>query len=274
MRCLVEADRDGWIQLAKDAGSIRDVKGYLQYLNETLDWSCFVREVDASLDADTEDAIEAFQREYNERFDTGIHVDGICGEQTLGAVFDVLRHEWAKWLFKHNIDAEAVDALDVQYLDGSAVDADLPAAEPLSRRGCIEIIVVETSDLAGEQPTAELLYGSATAQWQRYDVPIEAWAWTRGPFTVVSDLVAGESIPPEVYTLRAMDGSHEESQTLPVDAVDRGFLQLEFLALPVDKSYELSVAIEGRDLQILFDDVPYNQLHRLAVEGVERAEDV
>ena len=42
--------------------------------------------------------MEAFQTECNERFDASVDVDGVCGEQTLGAVFQVLRFEFERWL--------------------------------------------------------------------------------------------------------------------------------------------------------------------------------
>jgi hypothetical protein len=267
VRCLLESDRDGWVTLATERGSIRDVKGYLEYLNEIMDWPCFVDEVDPSTGPSTREAVLAFQGEFNQQFDGQITEDGICGKQTLGALFDVMRLEWDKWLYKHDVDPSRIDGLDIRYVDGASVDASTPAAEPLDGRPCVDLLVMEAADLEGEDPAPELIYGSAVALWEAFEVPLEPWGWAKGPYTIVSDLPSGEVVPKEVYTLRATDGSIEVSQILPDDAVDNGLLELRFFALPVDRTYELTVKVHDQEPIVLFSGVPYNTLHHLATKG-------
>ena len=267
LRCVVQNDANAWVELATKTGSIQDVKAYLSYLNAMLGWECWVQAIDRAEDAATAASVEAFQVEYNVKFNQSIVVDGICGEETLGALFEVIRFEWGKWLYKHNVTQEQVDSVEFHFDSGSAVDPGAPGVETVAGKPCVDVLVVERKDL-GADPTAKLVLGSNLAKYANYEVPIEPWAWERGPFTVVTDLVEGEVLARETYTVRSTDGSFELSQTLPDDAVDLGLLAVRFLAMPCDKAYDLSVTIDGRDTYVLFEGIPYNQLHRIAVEGM------
>lgn len=267
IRCLVQGDAKAWVELATAHGSIRDVKAYLQYLNAMLGWACHVDVVDQTTGPATAKAVEAFQTEYNATFGRAIEVDGVCGTQTLGALFEVMRLEWDKWLHKHGLAQADVDALDLRYLDTTGLPASLPGLAELEGEPGIDLLVVPRAALGGEEPSAELVYGSTVVRWELFDVPLEPWAWQQGPYTIVTDLLPGEPVAKEVYVLRSMDGEFEAKLTLPDDAVDKGVLELEFVAVPCDKRYELRVTVHEGETYVLFSDVPYNQLHRLATEG-------
>ena len=267
LQCLVDDDVKTWVRLATETGSIEDVKGYLQYLNATLGWECHVEVVDRSVDAATAASVEAFQREFNTTFDRDILVDGVCGEETLGALFEVLRFEWNKWLHKHAVDQDRIDGLELLFVDAANVPPSSPGLEGMRGNGCVDLLVFERSDLGQSEATAATIYGSGFTRFARYEIPLEPWAWERGPYTIVTDLIAGEVVPRETYTLRSTDGDIELSQSIPVDAIDMGLLELRFFALPCDKAYDLTVTVNDSQTYVLFEGVPYNQLHRLATQG-------
>lgn len=267
IRCLLQNDARAWVQLASSSGSIRDVKAYLQYLNATLGWDCFVAEVDAAVDSATEAAVRDFQHEYNSRFERKILEDGVCGKDTLAAVFEVLSFEWEKWLFKHDLTQSDLDELDIRYSSAADVDRTLAPLRHLAASSAVEFLVIDRAALGGEDASPSLVYGSEVARFETFRVPREPWAWERGPYTVVSDLFADEFVFQEHYRMRSMDGEFELTLAMPDDAVDRGLLMLEFPALPCDKSYELTVSSHDGTAHVLFQDVPYNKLHQLATEG-------
>lgn len=267
IRCLLCGDVDTWVGLATDHGSIRDVKAYLQYLNAMLGWGCPIDVVDATTGPTTTKAVSAFQAEYNATFTREIDVDGVCGTQTLGALFEVMRFEWDRWLHKHGLGQAEVDAIDVRHLHAAGLPASLPGLHELEGEPGIDLLVVPRAALGGEEPSAELVYGSTVARWEVFSVPLEPWAWQQGPYTIVTDLLPGEPAAKEVYALRSMDGEFEAKLTLPDDAVDNGVLELEFVAVPCDKRYELRVSVHEGETYVLFSDVPYNELHRLATAG-------
>lgn len=267
IRCLMHADAEAWVELATRHGSIADVKAYLRYLNVMLGWGCFVAVVDETTGAATAKAVEAFQSEFVASFGRTIEKDGVCGKETLGAVFEVMRFEWARWLDKHGLAQADVDAVDVRFASAAGLPGALPGLAGLDGEGGIDLLVVPRAALGGEEPTAALVYGSTVARWDPFPVPLEPWAWQQGPYTIVTDLVRGEVVPRETYELRSMDGEFEARLTMPDDAVDRGVLELEFVAVPCDKRYALSVTVQDGGTWELFSDVPYGALHRLATEG-------
>ncbi|MDC0667362.1 peptidoglycan-binding protein [Nannocystis radixulma] len=92
-RHLLVGERDAWVRLATDHGSPADVQRLLRYLARVHDWPTEPTRVDGTIDARVEAAVSAFQSTYNRVFDADIHVDGVIGVETLGALFDVQRHE-------------------------------------------------------------------------------------------------------------------------------------------------------------------------------------
>lgn len=267
MAALVQGDAEQWVELATQHGSIADIKAYLQYLNVMHGWACAIEHIDRTTGADTKAAVDAFQREYNHTFERSIEVDGICGKQTLGAVYEVLRDEWDKWLDKHGLEQSSVDAMDIRF--ESAADAEPTAQATIERppSSGVELLVVPRSAFDGDESVARI-YESQVARVETYEVPLEPWAWARGPYTIVTDLLPSEPIAREVYTLESSDGEYRQQLALPDDATDTGVLELCFVALPCDKHYRLAVAVHEGGTFELFRDVPYNQLHRLATTGL------
>lgn len=91
---LVDA-RDAWVDLAAEHGSPGDVQRLLLHLARVHDWPTDPTRVDGVVDKHMTAAVSAFQAHYNGAFDGSLDVDGVCGKQTLGALFDVQRHELA-----------------------------------------------------------------------------------------------------------------------------------------------------------------------------------
>lgn len=89
---LVDA-RDAWVELAAEHGSPADVQRLLLHLARVHDWPTDPTRVDGVVDKHMATAVSAFQEHYNGAFDGSLDVDGVCGKQTLAALFDVQRHE-------------------------------------------------------------------------------------------------------------------------------------------------------------------------------------
>lgn len=93
IRHILTGDRDAWVAQASSHGSPTDVQRLLAYLAEMHDWPTDPRRTDGVVSTDFEDAVMAFQSTYNEIYDAAIVVDGVCGEETLGALFDCQSYE-------------------------------------------------------------------------------------------------------------------------------------------------------------------------------------
>lgn len=264
IRCIIERDRNGWVSLATDHGGLDDIIAYLTYLADVHGWPTRPDQENPDETQRNAEAVTAFQAEYNTVHSADILVDGVCGRQTLGAVFDVLLDEWERWLVKHDLSQADVDALDLHFVDGSGTQAAKKGR--LGAAPGLHSIVVPRAALGEAEPTPELLYTSTLARHTEYLVPEEPGAWARGPYTIVTDLLADEPHARELYTLVSTDGEFEQQRVLPGDAEDEGVLVLKFSDLPTDKHYTLSVTVHEREVFELFADVPYPQLHRLATE--------
>ena len=258
-RALIEDEREAWVACATDFGGLADIEAYLDYLNAVHGWSCGVGSIDGAVDEDAASAVSNFQRDYNERFEGSIFVDGICGKQTLGAVFDVIRDEWERWLDKHGLTEPDVSRIEW-------VTAEVQIETPGRTGPGLDLWILERAAFAGGELSAERVAESSVTVWDTHDVPPEPSAWAAGPFTVVTDLPKGEVVPREEYTLRSSDGAFEESLALPDDAVLEGVQVLRFGAVPCEKLYTLTVSVHGGAASTLFSDTPYNQLHLLAPE--------
>ncbi|MCY1061474.1 peptidoglycan-binding protein [Nannocystis sp. SCPEA4] len=106
-RHLLAGERDAWVRLASDHGSPADVQRLLRYLARVHDWPTEPTRVDGTVDAQVEAAVSAFQSTYNRVFDADILVDGVVGVETLGALFDVQRHELRHQLTALDVAEEA-----------------------------------------------------------------------------------------------------------------------------------------------------------------------
>ncbi|MEM6296031.1 MAG: hypothetical protein AAGA54_32460 [Myxococcota bacterium] len=259
---LIEGDREAWVETATEYGGLADIEAFLQDQNRMHGWDCFVSEVDGEEDEDAASSVLGFQREFNQRFAGNLLEDGICGTKTLGSVFDVLRDAWAKWLHKHGLGDE-----DISRVTWLAHDEAL--AVPSRGSGGLDIWTLERAAFEGGDVDAARVGESRCTVWTRFDVPVEPWSWAAGPFTIVTDVPAGEVIPREEYTLRSDDGSFDMTLAIPDDTLDEGLQTLRFHALPADKSYSLTVRVHDGEPQVLFEGVPYNRLHSIWREGTE-----
>jgi outer membrane protein OmpA-like peptidoglycan-associated protein len=92
-RHLLLGDRDAWVELAAAHGSPADIQKLLRYLAAVHDWPTDPGRVDGVIDHTVDAAVSSFQATYNAIFGDQIMVDGVIGRETLGALFDVQRHE-------------------------------------------------------------------------------------------------------------------------------------------------------------------------------------
>src|SRR5690606_890749 len=100
-RALLHFLRDeqpAWVALASEHGRVQDTQVYLDYLHRVCGWNTPIPAITDVADAATAKAVEAFQRTYNLAFRADIYEDGVIGEQTLGALFEVAKAELVHWL--------------------------------------------------------------------------------------------------------------------------------------------------------------------------------
>lgn len=205
--------------------------------------------------------MSAFQSDYNARFAASVDVDGVCGEQTLSAVFAVLRFEWDRWLAKHGLTEQDVASVPFEYTTASERSAKHAPSEP---DGGVDLLVIERAALGSRPPDAAALYSSELPRRLPYPVVAEPGGWQSGPYTVITDVTAGEQILPEIYSLRATDGSFAQSLILPDEAFDNGLLELRFTDIPCDRRYRLDVEIVGVGIYEIFADLAYGELYEHA----------
>lgn len=254
------------MELAAGQGSLADVLAYLDHLRRVCGFACPVDTITPIEGEATRAAVSAFQSEYNARFDAAIDVDGVCGEQTLAAVFAVLRFEWERWATKYGLSPADLDGTAFEYV--AASDRGLLHA-PVEADGGVDVLVLERRALGGRAPEASLVYGSGVARVEPLRISPEPGGWRTGPYTVITDVSPGEAILPEIYNLRATDGSWAQGLVLPDEAVDNGFLELRFTDLPCDRRFRLDVEIPGVGVYEIFADLAYGELHAFA-ESCER----
>lgn len=259
---LVEGDRDGWVKLATDHGSLADVKGYLRYLAARRGWSCDPGDDSAKNDAAAKAGVEAFQREYAARFERPLDDDGVCGVQTLGAVFDVMRHELERWLEKHGLGPAVLLRAQPQALGCGEERVDAPGlpqpATPEGRR-FVDVLVLPP-ELSAD-PAA--LYDGATPI-ELVPLDDEPGDWERGRVIVATD--ADPDAPAEAtdrFTLRAQDGSYERTLTVGADGTrDFGGLDLVFDEVPTQAALELLVASAQGAPRPLFAGLTFAEVGR------------
>lgn len=269
---LLNSDRAAWVKLATDHGSLLDIHGYLRFLHTRRGWPCDVQTVDGLENEASASAVSSFQAEYNQRHEADILVDGICGEQTLGAIFDVLDHEMKRWLEKHGLPDSAWSDADVEYL---SAETGLPSRVGFDggASGGVDILVGETAWMDLEALTAKAIYTSEVLQWEDFRVPDEPGGWEIGTYTAVTDLTPEDAFHPETYVLFSTDGSYERSLRLPDDAVDTGLYELRWDDLPTGLRYSLRVDVDDAGSYVVFEDRSYPELHLQAVGALDPAGD-
>ncbi|NVB37671.1 hypothetical protein G6O69_07490 [Pseudenhygromyxa sp. WMMC2535] len=269
-RVLLDGDERRFVAIARDHGSLRDVIAYLAYLGERRAWSCVCDQPPAQWRRDeSEDSralVEAFQADYNDRFDAALVLDGVCGPRTLAAIFAVLRDELARWLDKFGLSlgdiplSRIVTAGYASTLAGRGGPADDPGAGDR----LVELLLVERLPLDPE-PELALVYDSRVPRRLELELPDEPNDWTTGPFTIVSDLTPEEPAAPERYRLSADDGWSCET-VLPDEGVVNvnGELTIRYPELSTARRYTLVVIAEDGSESEIFADLRYGQLHRSA----------
>ncbi len=151
---FVMAERNAWVAIAAKWGRVRDTQEYLAYLRHARGWPLPTVPIHGDADGATAAAVLAFQRAYNVRSEcTGaIFEDGVIGEQTLGALFDVARYELRQWLGLQRVDLDswvwhdtARAAIDAG--DGFKPYRTMPAL-PVQHRGrMLDLVIVPAEEI-------------------------------------------------------------------------------------------------------------------------------
>ncbi|MBC8073039.1 MAG: D-alanyl-D-alanine carboxypeptidase family protein [Deltaproteobacteria bacterium] len=111
---FIRNEKQAWVAIAAQWGRVRDTQQLLSYLRQERGWNVPTAAITDVADAATGTAVLAFQREANARLGAALFEDGIIGAQTLGAIFDVAREDWTRWL-----TANAVADDDLAFEDPS-----------------------------------------------------------------------------------------------------------------------------------------------------------
>jgi hypothetical protein len=88
---VLEGDREAFVCACHEFHADEDDVFVLRYMVTEHGWDC---EPGGDTKSDPH-AVEAFQRTYNDRFSKSITVDGVVGDQTWGAYFDVYQNDLA-----------------------------------------------------------------------------------------------------------------------------------------------------------------------------------
>lgn len=255
---LVADDRSAWVDTVAAHGSLGSVLGVLDHLSRHRGWSCPPGEFSDDESPATKSAVGAFQAEYNQRFDASIHEDGVCGRQTLGAVFDVLRDEWHAWVAERQLDDATIDAADIRYLGADPAAPDTPRRGVVGGAPGLDIFVVDATAVP-DDVTAEMIYGSRLARDERYSVH---WHFTHDVLVVRVDLRgAPDGRVPTAVRLRNANESFDETMELPQTTGGETFVDCVFEDVPCKDSYTVSLVHEGGGPEeIIVADAPYDSL--------------
>lgn len=119
--CLLTGDRAGWVSITLQRSRIVDYQQILQYCAQVNGWPCNPGAVDGDHGPLTDQAVRRFQAVYNQTFGAAIAEDGVVGEVTWGAFFDVYMAELAALL-----DESSAESLDGYRSALRFVDPDRP----------------------------------------------------------------------------------------------------------------------------------------------------
>ncbi len=158
LRHFLRDEQQAWVELATAHGRVQDTQVFLDYLHSVSAWDTGLPTITDTADAATARAVEAFQRTYNLAFQADIHEDGVIGEQTLGAIFEVAKTELVHWL---ELNQTSLDALNY-YLSAEQLSADpvfdgRPWVQLLAIPFCDRYDLAREPDGAGLYPIAHLL---------------------------------------------------------------------------------------------------------------------
>jgi len=88
VRCAIQGNRTGWVEVADEKHTVEDYQQILRWIAH-LGWDCHPGPKDGKDGPKTRQGVRNFQRQYNQRFDRSIQVDGIVGPEVWGAFFEV-----------------------------------------------------------------------------------------------------------------------------------------------------------------------------------------
>lgn len=265
---LLRGDQSAWVALATEHGSLQDVKAYLSYLTRERGWSCDPGPVTPKNDGAAQAGLEPFQREYNQRFGAALDVDGVCGKQTLSAVFDLLSLELDRWLEKHGL--ARVDLRlhpDVPVLSCGETLAENPKlpqpASEESRRFVDLLLLSGPVQQRLGAPDAATLYAEPL-RFEELPLPDEPGAWEFGSLLVVTDLTLTDLMHGKDvrYVLRSEQGDYERELSAQEDAIDvDGAVDLRFEQVPTAGTYTLVAHVDERE-SVVFEGATYAELCR------------
>lgn len=267
LHALLSGDRGAWVDIATRGGSYHDVQHLLRYLARRRRWDCDPGDADGLDDEASRAAVQSFQTTYNHRFDARILEDGICGRQTLGALFDVLRDELGRWMDKHGLTEAAVRLHPRSpVLDGGHDWLGHPRG-PRPPGALVDVLLLDAErlELTGTITPADL-YEHPVATIDLLPVVHEPGDWEHGQLTVVTDLGPAYVEVHERYRLLADDGSYDiELDTAIEGVLDDGAIELLFEGIPIGPTYTLTVTNAAGQTFALFSGLRYDQFHPRAV---------
>lgn len=164
-RHLLVGDRDAWVDLATNHGGPADIQKLLRYLAHVHDWATDPERTDGVMDARVKAAVSAFQTTYNAVFEAQILVDGVIGVETLGALFDVQRHE-----LRHHLDALDVADTPPRWFGATGAAGagarilahpGIPGSESDAGQRRIDLLLLDDTLGWGEAHGLDLLYDVA-----------------------------------------------------------------------------------------------------------------
>ena len=225
---LLTRDRDAWVDRAVDKGSLGDVLGFLDYLSEQRGWACTSAKETREQGPAAEEAVLSFQQEFNTTFETSMFEDGVCGRQTLGAIFDLIVKDIELW------ESTTPKGLGV-FADVSELLTLAPETHSLGDGPGVELIVVELSTLHESDTLDEACAASL----------LEIAGESASPYPVRSSW-PGHS----VWVRIQMPEAEPTATPVAVRLVAKGF--------DFDAQVPLSAGFEIRDgvFDIEFEDVP------------------
>ena len=237
---LIQRDREGWVETATEHGSLRDVKAYLAYLTRERGWSCDPGPVTPDVDAAAKAGLEGFQEQYNERFAGELLVDGVCGVNTLGALFDVLQFEFERWLEKRGVGREALRLSEPPLLAAGASQSDsprLPQPQSEEARRFVDLVLLgpqQRAELGGLSPSA--VY-EGELEFEELEIPAEPGGWETTEVAVTFRAPAG--VEGQRFQLVSEDGAIDRvgdcDDAVAVDGLNR----VVFSGIDWTKTYAL-----------------------------------
>jgi peptidoglycan hydrolase-like protein with peptidoglycan-binding domain len=88
--------KNEWYKLIQNRSKVEDYQCILTHFSERSHWDCHPGPIDGVYGTQTSEAVKNFQDNYNLEFQANISVDGVVGEKTWKAMFDVYMRELAE----------------------------------------------------------------------------------------------------------------------------------------------------------------------------------